>query len=298
MMRILRWIGWGLGALVVLVLGAHVVASVKWARHANARIAVPPIAFGNVRASAKHGEYLVRVAAACTECHGDDLAGGVVVEDFVPGHIYGPNITQAALKDWTDAEIAATIHHGVDRTGRPLLIMPSLNFQFLCLQDVADMVAFLRHLPPVNKANRVTRVGRIIKVLWALGQVSDVFPAETVDHVRTFTARVPEGPTVAYGRYLYTSHCAGCHREDGRGGKVTSGPPDWPPAANLTQDGAGGWKQAEFIRAFRTGVNASGSAIRPPMGDAIRRTGKLIKEHDLKALWSYLHTLKGKDVGF
>ena len=158
------------------------------------------------------------------------------------------------------------------------------------------MVAYLREVPPVERANRASRVGALIKVIWATGTMPGVFPAEIIAHARPFTPRVPEGPTRAYGAYLFTSHCAGCHREDGRGGHIASGPPDWPPAANLTIDGAGGWTRDGFIRTFRTGINPSGSRVQPPMGDAISKVGKKMKTTDLAAIWEYIHTLPGVEL--
>ncbi len=294
--RIARWTALGAAGVAVLAFAAVAGASLKWRAHARRTYAVPPVELAGTRGRAARGEYLVMVSAGCVECHGDDLAGGVVAEDPVAGHIYGSNITPAALRDWTDGEVARAIHDGVRKDGRSVLIMPSETYQYFSREDVADMVAFLRRVKPVPRPSRVSRVGPLIKVIWSTGTMPGVFPAEVIDHGAAFTARVQEGPTRAYGAYLYKAHCAGCHREDGRGGRVASGPPDWPPAANLTVDGAGGWSRGEFIRTFRTGINPSGSRIQPPMGDAIRRFGKKLKEAELVALWEYLRTLKGIEL--
>jgi len=293
---LLRWAGIAVAVVVVALLAAVTAASVKWSMHTARRYDVPPVDVSGLRGNAVHGKYLVTIGSDCVECHGDDLGGGKVVEDPVVGHIYGPNITPAMLKDWTDGEIARAIHDGVKKDGRGVYIMPSETYQYVSREDVADMIAYLRSVNPVSTPSRVSHVGALIKVIWAAGKMPGVFPAETIDHRRPFVRKVPEGPTRAYGAYLYTSHCAGCHREDGRGGKVASGPPDWPPAANLTVDGAGGWTRDGFIRTFRTGINPSGSRIQPPMGEAIAKFGKKMKSSDLIALWEYLRTLKGVEL--
>lgn len=295
MKRFLRILGYGLAAVLLVAAAAVGVTETAWRSH-RARIhSVPPVDLRGVRGNARRGAYLFQIGAGCAECHGRDLSGGTVVENAMVGGIYGPNITPAALKDWTDGEIAAAIHHGVHRTGRGLFVMPSDSYQFMSREDVADLLAYVRSVRPLVRPNRDLRLSTFMKVLWAAGQVKNAFPVEVIEHGREWTPRVPEGPTRAYGAHLYKSHCAGCHREDGRGGKVESGPPDWPPASNLTVDGAGGWTQAEFIKAIRTGINPSGSAIRPPMGDAIRKFMSRTKEADLKALWEHLRTLPGTD---
>lgn len=294
--RLLRWAGLGLAGLAVVAVFLLSWSSVKWTMHVRRTYVVPAVDLAGVHGDPRRGEYLVTVGAGCVECHGEDLAGGTVVEDPVAGHIYGPNISRAALKDWTDGELARVIHNGVKKDGHSVVIMPSDTYQYMCREDVADMVAYLRHAPAVERANRGMRVGALIKIIWAAGKMPGVFPAEVVEHERAFTAKVPEGPTRAYGAYLFKSHCAGCHREDGRGGKIANGPPDWPPAANLTEDGAGGWTQEGFIKTFRTGINPSGSKVQPPMGDAIRKFGKKMKENDLKAIWEHLRTLKGVEL--
>lgn len=293
---LLKWIGVAVAGLALCVLLAVTAASIKWSVHTHRKIVIPPVDLSGVRGDVKRGEYMVMIGNGCVECHGDDLAGGVVVEDPVAGHIYGPNITPWAMKEWTDGELARVIHNGVLQDGRSVYIMPSSTYQYLSREDIADMIAYLRSAKPVARPNRVSHVGALIKVIWATGKMPDVFPAEDIDHHRPFDPKVPEGPTRVYGAYLYHSHCAGCHREDGRGGKVVSGPPDWPPAANLTVDGAGGWTRDGFIRTFRTGINPSGSKIQLPMGKAIEKYGKKMKQSDLIALWEYLRTLKGVEL--
>jgi mono/diheme cytochrome c family protein len=296
MRRAFKVAGWILLAFIVAVVGAVSLAAAKWSMHAGRRIAVPRVDLTDLKGDVKRGEYMVQISNGCAECHGEDLAGKKMVENPALGRIYGPNITPWAIKNWTDGEIAATIHHGVSRNGRPLVIMPAEVMQHLCRQDLADMVAYLRSVPPVARPNVPIRVGPLFTVIYATVAGSGMLPAEMVDHAAPYADRVPEGPTRAYGEYLYRGHCAGCHKDDGTGGHISAGPPDWPPAANLTVDGAGGWTQEGFIRTFRTGINPSGGKIRPPMGESIEKVGKKMKDVELKALWEYLRTLKGVEL--
>ena len=56
------------------------------------------------------------------------------------------------LKDWSDGEIVRAIREGLDRDGRPLLIMPSDAFHHLSDDDVQNLVAYLRSQPAVQHA--------------------------------------------------------------------------------------------------------------------------------------------------
>jgi hypothetical protein len=80
----------------------------------------------------------------------------------------------------------------------------------------------------------------------------------------------------------------GCHGPEFKGGPIPGGDPNWPPAANLTPDALGGWTEAQFLAALRTGKNPSGAELRPPM--VIRYTAQFT-DAELKALWAYLQSL-------
>ena len=101
--------------------------------------------------------------------------------------------------------------------------------------------------------------------------------------------------TPAYGRYVAIS-CSGCHGSNYSGGKIEIGPPDWPPAANLTPDPSGrlsGWTQADFIATLRTGHRPDGSALNPVMPRAFAQ----MDDVELKALWSFFRTLPPVPTG-
>lgn len=244
---------------------------------------------------AKRGKYLVTVRHICVECHGDDLAGGTVIEDPMAGSIYGRNITPYKLKDWTDGEIARVLKHGVGKDGHALRIMPAEDYENMAERDLIDIIAYLRTVPAVEKADRKSHLGPIMAVFAATGELPDVmFPVEHVDHARPFPPSVPETASAAFGGYLYRNTCLGCHRPDHKGGKIKGTPPDWFPAANLTQDALADWTESGFIKTLRTGVNPSGSQLRNPMTMVLKYTPKF-SDTELKALWMYLKTVKGTE---
>ena len=131
------------------------------------------------------------------------------------------------------------------------------------------------------------RVGPVARVLLLAGKIR--LAADVIDHAAVKPDVVEPGPTVAYGRYLAVS-CTGCHRDNFSGGKIAIGPPNWPPAANLTPHPSGRlslWTEADFFTALRSGRRPDGTRINPAMPAAFSQMNDL----ELKAIWSFLRTL-------
>jgi mono/diheme cytochrome c family protein len=125
----------------------------------------PPVA--NVAAPADtpvaRGAYLAGPVAHCIECHTPMLPNGQ--SDFTRTgaggmEFRGPwgvsvarNITPHAdgLGAWSDAEIIRAVTEGVSRDGRPLAPpMAYAAYAGMTAQERADLVAYLRALPPVR----------------------------------------------------------------------------------------------------------------------------------------------------
>lgn len=284
--RILVWLGALLAALVIGLLLLVGIASWRFDAALARTWNFPAVSFRpGLKGHATHGAYLVRVRLGCVECHGTDLAGGVVVEDKIAGSAYGRNITPARLKGWTDGEIARTLRHGVDRHNKTLLIMPADDFTYLGEQETLDVIAYLRSVPAVEKPDRISRLGVLPKVAWLFGKIPQAFAVDAVDHATTFPPQPAPGANETWGRYVYQSTCQSCHKADRTGGPIIGGPPDWPPVANITASALGTWDEAGFIRTLRTGVTPGGATLRLPM---IVKYTKHFETRDLKALWAYL----------
>lgn len=291
MKRVLKLIG----AMVALAVVAAA-ATLLWAwthtdsalarRHAPPAIDIAP----EVRsAPVATGERIAQVRNGCVDCHGRDLGGGRVVDDPLAGAIYAPNITPAALRGWTDSEIAAAIRTGIGRDGRALVVMPSYEYQHLSRDDLAALIAYLRSVPEVERRMPPVRVGPVPRLLYALGKLPTLLPAGMIDPSRGFDEKPHEAPTAAFGRYLATGACSGCHGAEFRGGPIPGGPPDWAPAASLRLGGDARWSLQGFVRTMREGRSAlDGHALRPPMPAALGR----MNEVELTALWRFLSTLR------
>lgn len=242
----------------------------------------------------ERGRHLITSRYACTECHGANLGGGVMVDDPVLGTMLGPNITTgsgSAVSAYEPRDWDRTVRHGVGPSGNPLA-MPAQDFQLMSDQELSDVVAYVRSLPPVDSDPIVSvDLGPLGNVLVALGQIplaADMIPTHTERHAEV---PPPSEVTVELGRHI-AGVCTGCHRADLSGGPIMGGDPAWPPARNLTQheSALGTWTYEDFVRALREGRRPDGSELLSPMREATNYATNMT-ETELQALWAYLESL-------
>jgi len=289
-----RWILTGVGGLAGVLLLAAAAVYLASSRRANQTITVAPesITLPDDSLSLTNGERLANMYG-CTECHGRDLGGTMLVDEPVFLTLAAPNLTAGAGgvgRTYTPADHERALRHGVSSTGRPLMIMPSAHYNHLSNQDVAEILTYVTHVPPVDRAWGPPRLGPAGRMA-SLMQGPAIYGALAIDHTKTHVDRVDRAESVAYGRYLATA-CAGCHQPDFHGGPVPAGPPDSPPAANMTPhetDGIGRWTLADFERAIRRGQRPDGSVIDSqsmPWPYLSRMT-----DVELRSIWMFLRTL-------
>lgn len=201
--------------------------------------------------------------------------------------VYAPNLTPANLKDWSDGEITRAIRYGIGKEDQALILMPSYEYNHLSESDIAAVVAYLRSLPAVDKANEPSHLGPIAKTLIATNK-APLLAAETIPAKPGYPSKPAEAATPEFGHYLASTACMGCHGPELKGGPIAVGPPDWPPASDLSATGLGKWTEADFVKALREGVNPQGHKLRAPM--PIHLTQKF-SETEIQALWKYLKTV-------
>lgn len=299
-MRILRWLGIGIGIIVglllVVVIGVYGVSSArlnKTYQVAEERIAIPTDA-----ASIERGRYLVTTVGQCVDCHGENLAGREFLN--APGIIRAVSANLTSGKGgigaaFSDVDWVRAIRHGVTPEGRPLLIMPSQNYNQLSAQDLGSIIAYVKRVPPVDHEPGTSEVQLFGRALFVAGQI-DALAAERIDHSTPAPAPIAPGATSAYGNYLVTiGGCADCHGVSLAGGPVPGAPPSAPPAANLTpQSELNGWTDADFIQTMRTGVNPAGKHLDAFM--PYKYIG-LLSDDELRAMYLYLKTIPPKTTG-
>lgn len=294
MKNLLRYGGRALAGLVAVAALLTVFVYAASAHKLGQRYDVPAVDLALTADSAlvAHGAHLASIRG-CTECHGGDLGGRVMIDDPALGRIVATNLTAGrggiGGRYRTGADWDRAVRHGVAPDGRALLLMPSHEFAPMSDDDVAAVAAYARALPPVDRDLPASRVGPLGRALYLAGKIPLV-PAEHIDHAAPRTTAPPAGPTAAYGEYLATT-CTGCHGSGLVGGPMHGGPPGGPLAANLTPDpetGLAAWGEDDFRRALREGVAPDGRALSPAMPVSMT---KHFTDTEIAALWAYLRTL-------
>lgn len=257
-LKILKYVGFVLGVVVLLVGGVLAYASLK-------KPDVRPAPTEKVEATPARiarGGYLFNHLAGCAGCHsehdetlgwpvkkGTEGAGACMGERFgFAEPSCSANLTsdpKAGLGAWSDGEIIRAIREGVSRDGRLLSsAMPYSTYRAMSDEDVKSVVAYLRTLPP-NPTVRPPpplHFPDSLMVKFSVAPVSAPVPTPAPTDVK------------AYGAYLANlGSCTSCHGEDLSGGAEFDSPWATAVSANLTPDPATGLKgdRAAFIARFR-----------------------------------------------
>jgi mono/diheme cytochrome c family protein len=293
--QILKWTGILLGMLIGILLIA--VASVYLLTNARMQSTykIPSVEISvpmGVEAIA-YGEHMATIRA-CNGCHGPNLGGETLIENPMIGYIYPSNLTTGqggVLGQYSDAQLARAIRHGVGSDDRPLLIMPAHEFSILSDEETGAIIAYLRAQPAVDRELPENRIGPLARILFLAGQLP-LIPAELIEHDAPRPPAPQAGVTAEYGAYLAIV-CQGCHQPDYAGGPIPGAQPDDPLAPNLTPGGElADWTEADFINTIRTAVKPDGRALDPlmPAAQFSRMT-----DDELKAIWLFLQSLPAKE---
>ena len=298
MNRILKRSLQGVGALVgvaVLALGSYACVQAR-AFDASVEkvydVPLPAVTASTDPAVIARGKHLTESIGACAtrDCHGSDLGGGRTIEMGPVATLTGPNVTAA---QYSDAELARLLQHGLKKDGRTVRFMPVQDFAWLPPSDVLAVVSYVRTLPKVERANGPLKIGVLGKILDRQGKlVLDV--ARRIDHAHVGEASAPE-PTSTYGKFL-ASQCQGCHGEHFSGGPIPGAPSNLPIPLNITPDDSGlkAWSYDDFARLLDTGIRKSGKKLDPFMPvDAYAK----LDDVERHALWTYLTTVPPRPFG-
>ncbi len=250
MLGFLKWVGIVVGLIVALVL---VIGSVFYvtgkAKVTEARGVAPPLTLvKSDSASIARGEHFVNILS-CKECHGDRLEG-LEFLDIPPFRLIASNLTTGEGGiggKYTDADWDRALRYGVKPNGQAMLVMPSNLFHPMSDEDAADVIAYLKNLPPVDNPLPETEA-RMPLFLMAGAPGPDIFPnVMDEDDPRETVPLV--AATAEYGEYLTKLMCIECHGSGLRGGKHPEpGAPDGPDLLP-----AGQWSLEAFTKAMREG---------------------------------------------
>ncbi len=238
--------------------------------------------------SIARGRHLAHVVAQCAHCHGEDLGGRSAADTLALGRLYAPNLTSGVGgigAAYSDAHLAAAIRSGIDRDGRPLLVMPSQYLRAVSDRDLGALIAYMRSVPAVDRATPAKRIGPLTRLALVMGLVPDLLPAERIHHESVAETTSSD---YAEGRYLVElGGCRVCHHSDLSGGLhplAVAGepvPPDLTPSGPLS-----GWSEGNFIRTMRAGITPQGRRLDARFMPWPRYAG--MTDRELRAIWVYL----------
>jgi mono/diheme cytochrome c family protein len=331
MRKALRYIAWGLAAVVAVALiawfWAYQVATglyeKEWAVH-SASFPIPfplteqeltvlraeriaagasptdPLAGVDLNAIALEraivrGRHLVESRTSCDGCHARDFGGATIIDVAFVGHWVAPNLTSgkgSVTQGFTANDWDRAVRHGVRRNERTSS-MPSQDFVNLTDRELSDIVAYIRSMPPVDRDVGPVRLGPVFSFL--IAKDPKTFVATTLDHNKPHAVEPPAALANAELGQHIVQVCRGCHGPNLSGGKL-AGDPDMPIVANLTphETGLKSWNESDFLRAMLEGKRKDGTAINKAM--PWEAYGKMT-DIELKAVWSYLQTVPPREKG-
>lgn len=295
--RASRWLLRGVGAIVAVVLivavTVYVLSERRLARTYPAH--EYPLTLAADSATLAHGARLATLRG-CRDCHGDHLAGRVLVDDPMFGRLVTANLTRGGRGAvLTPADWERAVRHGVRRDGTSLVVMPSNEFASLTDDDLAAIASYAASLQPVTTPLPITRLGPLARLLFVVGKLDAVAPAALVKPAATHLRSIVAEPTARYGEYLVAG-CRGCHGDGLSGGPIPG--PGGRPARNITPDsatGIGSWSEADLARVLRTGRLPDGTML-----DSAAMPIPVTRQFDdveLEAIYAYLRTVPPRPYG-
>ena len=277
MVKVLRWTGYVLGVLLLIVILAAAYVWIASSSKLNARVApkaeklVTPTA-----AELADGTRQLKVLG-CVSCHGDGLRGHLMFDEPKVARVYAPNLTLIAAKA-TDQQLAQAIRQGIGADGHSLVVMPSPEYSRLTDGEVSALIAAIRVQPKGGQQTPPVQLGHLGRIGLVTGKLR-VQSEAVAEYAQNFPADL--GPEHAKGRHLALTTCSECH-----GPALKGGEPE-PGAIAPDLSIAGSYDLPAFRKLMRTGVPASGKKLK--LMDMVARDDfSHMTDQELAALHAYL----------
>lgn len=207
---------------------------------------IPPVAIivPHDTASIAEGKRLATLLG-CPSCHGDGKGAVWTPVDNWYGRVAPPAIARR-LADYSDAEVARLIRHGVTKQGATLFVMPTWSERNLADDDLGRVIAWARTLKP-SADDSLVETSWGPKARWQM-LTGDLHPSAVADSI------APRTRPADTGRYFTQTLCAECHDLHADRSKDGEAVPALAPVAAAYGD-------ADFHRLLRTGVAAGGRKL-------------------------------------
>jgi mono/diheme cytochrome c family protein len=292
---------------LILIAGAAAVFGLAAFWFLTIPATVPAGVLGPHTADLANGETMFHIGG-CASCHAvpkqEDstrLGGGLgLVSAF--GTFYVPNISsdpKDGIGSWSEAEFITALTKGTSPEGEHLFpIFPYTSYQRMKFDDLRDLFAYIKTLPPVAGTPRDHDVSfpfnirRLVggwKLLYLDGEAFKSDPVQSAQWNR--------------GAYLVNGagHCAECHSPRNDVGAIVpskrfSGSPTpygQSGFPNITQSALKNWSETAIAETLTTGMTADGDRVGGPMAEVVHNTSRLSAE-DRAAMATYIKSLAAR----
>jgi mono/diheme cytochrome c family protein len=273
---------------------------------------VPASALPSHTPNLANGETMFTIGG-CSSCHAvpndnpekvdrTRLGGGLALKSAF-GVFYAPNISSDArdgIGNWSEANFVTALWKGTSDHGTNLYpAFPYTSYRYMQLDDVRDLFAYLKTLPPVPGRSRRHELSFPFNERRLLGIWKLLFLGEG-----SFVPDPSKSAQYNRGAYLVNGpgHCAECHSpRNVLGGVIESqrfagGPSpdgsDWVP--NITPIGLQRddekWSESDIASFLDGGMMPSGDFAGGAMAEVIRSTS-LLSPEDRAAIATYVAAL-------
>lgn len=312
MKKILRFLGWGLGVVVLVIAALVGYLFLKFPDVGP----VPTVTVQVTPERLARGAYLANHVSICIDCHstrnwayfsgpplaGTEGKGGDVFDEKMgfPGTIYAHNITPAALGSVSDGVFYRAITTGVDKDGKAMFpIMPYQRINMMSEEDIMSIMAYVRSLKPIQNSPPPTKFN------FPMNLIVRTIPDRHTSHTDPDTSN-----TYELGKYLVNAAgCGECHTRAVKGkpvpGMAFAGGFEFTfpngqvvRSANLTPDedtGIGVWSETDFVNKFKFYDNPEGRTIK---AESMEYNTVMpwtmyagMTERDLGAIYKYLRSV-------
>ena len=272
-------------------------------------VAVPDAAAQPTREEIARGKYVFGAAAGCG-CHTvpkQPLNAGGRKYDGPFGTVYASNITPdpaTGIGKWTDEQIITATRLGRRPNGERLIpVHPYTVFNGMTEPDLKDLVAYLRSVPPVNRATPAKKISvPLFESVFLPAWLATFAAVETPPKSAATSG-------VARGEYLTraVAHCGECHTprtmtmavDNTRflAGNQKGKGPEGSAVPNITPDretGLGSWTEEQITDYLETGNKPDGDVSGGLMMEVIQGSSagyKDLTKADRQAIAKYLKSI-------
>lgn len=256
----------------------------------------------NTAEAIEYGEYLVS-AGGCVSCHESpngesSFSGGLSLESPF-GTFYVPNITpdkKTGIGAWDGADFIRALKHGRSPNGGYYFpAFPYLSYEGVSNQDVLNIAAYLKSLPPVEAQSHEHDLPMwLIRPLMAGWNIIARFLLTAIE-IDPNGLGDDETVVLARGEYLgrHLGHCGECHTPRNSLGMM-KGEEEFAGASvgednveAIDPEALSGWSEEDFAFFLLLGLKPDGDYVGGEMESVIEHNTSKLTDVDRRALASF-----------